>query len=450
VGKGALLATPVKGVRVGELASTQKTKGTPPLTPSITDIIDLYPNPLPDTIVTLRPKRVQHILHIDIDNHKIINYLKNLGLQLLDTTNDALRFRIPPTRNDLTREIDLIEEIARLHGFHNVKTSPDPVQIMNNFHHQAGRKVKNILVNSGFYEAVNLTFTDPELLDKLLLPEDDDRRNLVKIINPLGPSFSVLRSTLIPQLLKNLLLNFNHSHTDVKLFEMNKVFTRKDERLATEIRRITGIMTGKFNPLYWKEKSNIIDFYDPKGTVQQIFDYLAIENITLVPANEPYFLPASGFYLRQFANNTPDSNYICYGSLGKLDPKVLSNFDITSEVFLFDLNYDTLLQHANFTTKKYVEPPKFPIVYRDLSFVVSEQFLLKDIFETVISVDPNTLKNVVIFDQFKGQKIQEGFRSISINISLSSTKKTLTEEQIKIIMERVVNALKKRFNIEMR
>jgi len=433
----------------------------------IDGLIDSYPKPAPQTIVRLRPSRVKHLLNIEIDNHTLINYLKNLGLQFQSTENETLLFAIPPTRPDLTREIDLIEEIIRLHGFASVPSLSTPTLFMNHDIHRAKRHIKNLLVSSGYYEAINLTFTDPAYLDLLNLPDVDDRRNLVKIINPQGSSFSVLRSTLIPQLLKNTLQNINHGIDDIKLFEMNKVFTRKindgnlspsvgDEparpettpRLATEIHRLTGITTGKFSPTYWKEKPQNTTFYDIKGVVEQIFNYLKIPNITLVPANEPYLFPNSGFYLRQIPNNSQD--YICYGTIGTLDPKVLKNFDIDKEVFLFDLNLDTLLENADFTPRQYFDLPKYPTVYRDLSFVISDQYKMSDITQTILKVDQNIIKNVAVFDEFKGKQIPAGYRSISISISLCDQIKTLTDEQIKTIMDQVLDTLKQRFSVELR
>jgi len=423
----------------------------------IDGLIDCYPKPAPQTVIKLRPQRVRHLLSIEIDNHTLINYLKNLGLQFLSTGDDdnhpeSLLFAIPPTRPDLTREIDLIEELIRLHGFHTVPPLPTPTLFMNHDIHRAKRHIKNLLVSSGYFEAINLSFTDPATLDMLQLPPDDDRRHQVKLINPQASSFSVLRSTLIPQLLKNMLLNINHGIDDIKLFEMNKVYTPSDtvnhKIYADEIHRLTGVTTGRFMPTFWKEKPQPTNFYDIKGVVEQIFTYLAIPDITLVPADEPYFFPNCGFYLRKFPKNTQD--YICFGTIGTLDPKVLKAFDIDREVFLFDLNLDTLLSHADFTPKRYTDLPKYPTVYRDLSFIISDQHQMSDIIQTVLKVEPNIIKNVAVFDEFKGKQIPAGFRSISINISLCDQIKTLTDEQIKSIMDRVYDALKQRFSVELR
>lgn len=409
----------------------------------IESMIDSYPKPQEKKIVKLRPQKVKSFLAINLDNHKIISYLKNLGLNFLKADAEYLYFEIPYNRIDLTREVDLLEEIIRLHGFDKTETAPEIPNIMNKDIFYAKRNIKNILVQTGFYEAINLTFTDPCLLNDINLDEEDIRRNTVNILNPQGTSFSILRSTLIPGLLKNVVLNLNHGAESIKLFELNKVFTRKDERLATEKWRLTGVFCGQNLPVFWKEKSALVDFYDVKGIVESILNYLKIFHSEFLPSEEPFYLPNSGFSIYNKKH--------LLGSIGKIDKKVLQKFDIDSnDVFLFDLDLDKILELANFTLTKFSEIPKYPVVFRDLSFVVSEEYKLDEIVKTIISVNPKVIQKVIPFDQFKGKQIKEGYRSLSVNISLNSLTKTLTDEQIKSILNKVIEILQDKFKIEMR
>ena len=442
--------------------------------------IDVYPVKKEPVIVKLRPERVKKLLSITLDNHKIISYLKNLGLKFLNADADALYFEIPPFRIDLTREIDLIEEIIRLHGFDSVEKSIPEPQIMNRQVFYARRNVKNLLVNNGFYEAVNITFTDPSLLDLLKLAENDPRRNTVKILNPQGESFSILRSCLIPQLLKNVLFNLHHGNEDLKLFEMNKVFfghveqrnisdseilhsvqndkkgVQNDKhchveernisnRLPSESWRLTGLMLGKYTPIHWKEKSENITYTDIKGIIEAILNLYKINKYIIEPSEEPFYLPNSGFSVKV---KYPSAEIL--GTFGRLDKKVLEDFEIEKDVYLFDLNLDKIFSAADFSMKPFTEISKYPVVSRDLSFIIKEEFLLDEIIKSIKETNPKTIKNVVLFDQFKGKQIKEGFRSLSINISLSSETKTLTDDQIKSIIDRIIDKLKEKFHIEMR
>ncbi|MCL1826533.1 MAG: phenylalanine--tRNA ligase subunit beta [Candidatus Cloacimonetes bacterium] len=408
----------------------------------VVQVIDVYPGKKPLRVVKLRPVRVKKLLSLNIDNHKMINYLQNLGCKFLGANEEELSFEVPANRKDLTREIDLIEEILRLHGFDKVDKPVAAPQMMNSDIFYARRKIKQYLVHQGFQEAVNITFTDQTNLDMLNLLAVDHRRQTVRIINPQGESFSVLRSTLIPQLLKNVALNLNHSNENVKLFEMNKVFTRREEKLPFERWRLTGVLTGKSKPIDWSEKSGNICYHDVKGIVEGLLDIFEVEINKLNLTTEPFYIQNGG------ANLFVKSQYV--GSIGKLDQRVLSKFDIPNEVLLFDLDLDALFTYADFSQKEYTHISKYPIVSRDLSFVVSEEFTLFDIVKWIKETNPKTIKSVIPFDEFKGKQIAEGSRSLSINISLNSESKTLTDEQIKSIMQRIIDRLKEKFKIEMR
>ncbi|MCL2062840.1 MAG: phenylalanine--tRNA ligase subunit beta [Candidatus Cloacimonetes bacterium] len=445
-----------------------------------TEMIDVYPNHQKRQIIALRPERARKLLAIDISDLEIVGYMERLGLKKIQITspnpttdaenNNILHFEIPEFRIDLLKEIDLIEEIIRLHGFEKVKSSPEVQNIMNTGVFYTRRGIKNVFMNNGFFEAVNISFSDPIYLDMLNLAEDDNRRDTVKILNPQGESFSIMRSTLLPGLLKNTLLNLNHGADSIKLFELNKVFfehgrgkddTEKTDDLnkshlpfrneggknkkskLSEKWRLTGVMAGKYNPIYWKEKIEDVSFYDVKGMFDgSLLGYIGIKNIDIVPTSEPFYLPNNGFSMIQ--------KDAVLGSFGRLDKKVLQKFDIDCDVYVFDFDFDKIMEIADFEFSKFKEIPKYPIVYRDLSFIISEEYRINDVIKTIVAVNPKIIQFVTPFDQFKGKQIPEGFRSLSINISLVSETKTLTDEQIKNIMNSIINRLYDKFKIEMR
>lgn len=407
----------------------------------INGFLDSYPDPKDPIEIGLRRSRVKKILTIDISSDKIKQYLETLGLELLREEEDIQTYRIPPYRKDLTREIDLIEEIMRLHGYNNVETHIKPQNIMNNKEFYLRRKAKDMLVNYGFSEVRNWNFADPENLDKLTISEEDERRQNAKLKNPLGDRFAIMRSILLPDILKNVIFNINHGQKDLKLFEMAKTFTRNGKKLAKEIYHVSGIMTGILNPIYWKEKQNKIDFFDLKGIVEELLSIIGVNNADFNNSKENYYQPGMG------ADILFDDLKI--GSLGKLDPKIAQKFDIEQEIFAFDINLDKIFTLDLKLKPTYSEIPKFPPVLRDLSFLVEKKFNYADIINTMIEVDP-ALTQIDLFDEFTGKNIREDKRSLTFSLVFSSKTKTLTDEYIHNIINKVKNKLKEKYQIEMR
>jgi len=404
--------------------------------------LDSYPNPQKTSIVALRPSRVRKFLTIKEDDKTLINYLEGLELKLQKQETDKLYFEIPFFRKDLTREIDLIEEIIRLHGYNNVETFHKSQNIMNKRSFYARRKLQDILVSSGFCEVINWSFADPKDLDSLNIPESDERRNVAKIKNPLGNDFAIMRSTLLPGIFKNTLLNIYHGQKELKLFEMNKVFFRKDEKLATEKYNLTGLLTGNLNPVFWKEKPKEIDFYDVKGIVEELLTSLDLEDVDYITSKENYFQPGSGADII-FREN-------CIGNFGKLDPKIAQTFGLEQTIFIFELSVDDIFSLQEKLTPTYKSIAKFPPVLRDLSFVISKEFMLKDIKNIIFKTNPKIIKNVVLFDEFISDKIKEGYRSLTFSLVFSSETKTLTDEFINNLLKTIIANLEKSCNIEMR
>ena len=373
--------------------------------------LDSYPNPQQTDVVTLRPSRVRRLLTIKENDTTLIDYLEGLELTLQKQEKDKLYFEIPFFRKDLTREIDLIEEIIRLHGYNNIETFHKSQNIMNKRSFYARRKLQDILVSYGFSEVINWSFADPKDLDSLNISESDECRNVIKIKNPLGNDFAIMRSTLLPGIFKNTLLNIYHGQKELKLFEMNKVFFRKDEKLATEKYNLTGLLTGNLNPVFWKEQPKEINFYDVKGIVEELLTSLDLEDIDYTTSKENYFQPGSGADIF-FREN-------CVGHFGKLDPKIAQTFGLEQTIFIFELSIDDIfsLQEKLYPTYKSIA--KFPPVLRDLSFIISKEFMLKDIKNTIFKTNPKIIKNVVLFDEFISDKIKEGYRSLTFSFVFS-------------------------------
>ncbi len=404
--------------------------------------LDSFPNKKNLKKVSIRPTRVKKILAIEISSEQIISYLSALGLNIINELEDNLEFEIPYYRKDLTREIDLIEEVIRLNGYNNVPTFLRSQNIMNKPVFYARRKVEDVLVNYGFSEVVNWNFGDPKDLDKLNVDEDDNRRNFATLRNPLGESFSIMRSMLLPSLLKNALHNINHNQKNFRIFELKKVFTRKDEKLATEKLHLSGLLCGELNPVYWKDNPKQIDYYDVKGIIEDILVELKLENFEYKISEESFYQQGMG------ADVNIDGK--CIASLGKIDPKIAVKFDIDIPTFAFDIYLDAIFAMDIFHDPVFKNIPKFPPVLRDISFVISKEYRYSDIIETIRKAGKNSISKIVLFDEFAGKNIKDGFHSLTFSLVFSSYTKTLTDEYINNILKKVIKALKNSFNAEMR
>jgi len=404
--------------------------------------IDSYPNPNPLNQVSIRPSRASKLLSIDADKPKITNYLEALGLSLISEEDDLLTFETPANRKDLTREIDLIEEVIRLHGYNNVPVKTVPQNVMNNKYFYARRNIQDLLVSYGFSELVNWSFGDPEDLNKLQIAEDDTRRDLAKLKNPLGASFSVMRSTLIPNLLKNAEYNINHGTKSFKTFEMAKVFTRKEEKLANEKLQLCGLFTGQLDPLYWKEQPHQVDFFDVKGMVEELVNNLGISKISIKKS-------AENFYQKGQAADLYYKKHLL-GSFGKLDPKIAELYGIELPVYLFDMKFDKIFELDMIGTPIFKAIPKFPPVLRDLSILVSEEYSVQQIIDTISETNRKLIHEVVLFDEYRGKNIKVGYRSLTFNLLFVSDTKTLTDEYTNKIVQKAVKRLENEYHIEMR
>ena len=405
------------------------------------NILDSYPNPKEKNKVSLRLTKVKDFLTIDIKPQTVIKNLEKLGLKLIEKKLDELVFEVPYFRKDLTREIDLLEEIIRLHGYNNVRTYTYPPKIMDRNRFFLRRKIEDLLVKTGFFEVNNWPFADPEDIQKLKLDSKEYLDKIVKVKNPIGIRFSYMQSSLIPNLLKNCHLNFSYDQDDFKLFELAKVYFKSNDELADEHLYLSGLMTGNAKNTSWLEKSRKIDFFDVKGVVTEILNILKLENLTVKDSSEPYLQP--GQCADVFLNDKK------IGSMGKLDTIIAEKFDLEKEIFLFEIDLNSGLSVAGKNINRFRSLPKYPDVKRDISFIVSKAVPFEEITHIIESADKN-IRSVELFDKYEGKGIEKGNLALSFNLVLNSMKSTLNDKKCNKIINKVFKKLKNEFNIKMR
>ena len=257
---GAVLAALDRAAQlIAELAGGSICKG----------IVDVYPGEQPLRQIQLRPERVNFILGTALDTSEMVQILSDLGFDVKANGTGDYHVTVPTFRSDLTREIDLIEEVARVYGYDNIPTTlpkgdiPVPAP---NPSTEVRKRIKHFLFAAGMMEAINYSFCDPNCFDKIRFTDDDPCRDALKLRNPLSPEMSVLRTTLIPSLLENAQHNRNHQIDTIALFEIGSVFTRNGAQKEPE--RVTGILAGQIGDGVYSNPYREPDFYDIKGLVE--------------------------------------------------------------------------------------------------------------------------------------------------------------------------------------
>ena len=423
-------------------------------------IIDVYPGSPPVTgkggeqpltEIQLRPERVNFILGTTLDTSEMVQILSDLGFDLkangtgnyqAGEETSPLQVTVPTFRSDITREIDLIEEIARVYGYDNIPTTlpkgdiPVPAPNPNT---EVRKRIKHFLLAAGMMEAINYSFCAPNCFDKIRLNADDPLRRTLKLQNPLSPEMSVLRTTLLPSLLDNAQRNRNHQIDTIALFEIGSVFIHNGEQKEPE--RVTGILAGQVGDGVYSNPYREPDFYDIKGLVEGILEVCSIVDYTLQKTDAPTFHPGR--------NAAVLSNNKQIGIFGEAHPEVLENYDLPYKAYLFDFDMEALVDTAIFA-KRFEPIPVYPKVERDLAIVVDKELLSDMPTALIYTTGGELVESVRLFDVYEGEQVQEGKKSLAYAITYHSATETLTDKAVNALHDKVVKRLNQELGAELR
>ena len=385
-------------------------------------------------VVTLRPHRVKWLLGIDIPVDEMLNYLNTLEIQSI-YDGEKIISKIPYFRTDIEQEADLIEEVGRLYGFENIPSKPLSGST------KVGRKsdkrmledhVKTILCGMGLYEITTYSFISPKCYDNINAAEDSHLRNYVRILNPLGEDFSSMRTTLIPNMLEVVQRNSNRDVDDAKLYEIGSAFIPREQPVRQEPYEKLRLCIGMFGKY---------DFYDLKGIIEALLQRLGIDVTLKALTDNPTFHP--GRSAAMYINNE------CIGIYGEASPKTLDNYGLDSKVFLAEIDIEGLLEHKN-TDWKYKPLPKYPAMVRDIAVIVKETVPVGDMIEIISAANPHLIESVELFDIYKGEHIEEGYKSCAFSITYRNKERTLKEKEVENIHNNILNELEKQFEAKLR
>ena len=406
-------------------------------------VVDVYPKPVEPKQVTLRYHKVNELLGIHLKPEECEFYLGRLGLKTVGhpvrpigagAAPEPAMFQIPTYRVDLKREVDLIEEIARLHGIEKIPATPPRGAIGANAFdavHDQIAEARRILSGLGLNEAQGQTLI-ANAEGKALSAE------LAALANPLSSDMDVLRPSLLPGLIHSLRHNLSHKNYDVALFEIGRVFAQGREAArgpGQEGRRIAIALTGQRNLPFWSgaDRDAKFDAYDLKGVLEEFFEQFGLRGMTFQRRSE-----SSGWFLE---SATIQLGKQTLGEFGQLMPSLARKYDLRDAVLLAELNLDLLLARRN-PAKSFRPLPQFPAIRRDVAMLVPEATTHDAVSQIVKQVKPANLEAVELFDVFRGKNVPTGQKSVAYAFTYRSAERTLTDAEVNAAHEKLVAQFK--------
>ena len=411
--------------------------------------VDAYPKPFTPKQIALRHPQTDAVLGVAVPMGQQIEFLHRLGLEVETAagiapstvvgTPHTTVFRVPSFRVDLKREIDLIEEVARLYGVDKIPATPPRGAVGSNpydaVHDQLG-EARRILTGLGLFEAQGQTLIS-DTSGRLMAGEA-----LLPLSNPLSNDMNVLRPSLLPGLLEALRHNLSHKTYDVALFEVGRVFTEANGQRREE-RRVAIALTGQRNPLFWSgaDREARFDIYDLKGLLEEFLEQFGLrgQNYVRRPESTALFLESATVNLGKFQ----------LGEFGQLLPPLARQYDLRDAVLLAELNLDLLLARRN-TSKPFRPLPDFPAIRRDVAMILPEATTHEAVLQVVKQAKPANLETMELFDVFRGKSVPPGQKSMAYAFTYRQAERTLTDAEVNAAHEKLVVQLKQRLQAVVR
>ncbi|MEJ5299714.1 MAG: phenylalanine--tRNA ligase subunit beta [Thermodesulforhabdaceae bacterium] len=410
--------------------------------------IDVYPRPYQKKTIHFRVARANSYLGTNISATEMASILRRLEMDVREREDGDLDVTPPSFRQDVTREADLAEEIARIYGYQNIPVERPPVLMVDiepNEHLQVREDLKEFLRGLGLTEIVTYSFISAADLTRLGLPENDERLDPVKILNPLSEEQSVMRTSLVPSMLKTVAFNLNRQNDHLRLFELSKVFIRRQNALLPhEDFHLVVALVGRRHPSYLYSGDDEVEYADIKGIADAVLSFFRIDNATfelIDRARTPYLDAASS------ADIIVNGELV--GKVGLLDLRVAERFDIKQPVWLLEMNYEKLFALRG-ALPRFRPLPKYPSVIRDIAIVADENFPVQRGIDFIKSLKEPLLESVEVFDIFKSPQIGEGKKSVGYRLVYRSSEKSLTDEEVNHLHEKIVKRVVERFKVELR
>lgn len=406
-------------------------------------VIDAHPLPFRRRSIDIRFENVDRLIGKMIDRKLIVHILEWLEMKVDHVTDEGFTVMVPSNKPDITREADIIEEILRIYGYNrvempgNVRTSltyspkPDKEKIKN--------VISDMLSSTGFYEIMNNSLTNSRYYEKFPFL---NTKGLVSLLNPISKDLNLMRQTLLFGGLETIAYNINHKISDLKLYEFGNVYfhlngnpTGQIEEKFSEKERLTVFITGNDRPENWSYASEKVDFYTIKSVVFRIMKRLGIpyKDLNLKEISNDLF--AYGLLSESVGESTL--------AFGLLDNSFNKYFDIKQEIYYAEFDLDYFIHHQSDYNILYKELTRYPEVRRDLALLVDKKVSFSEIEQLTYKTDNKLIRDINLFDIFEGDKIEPGKKSYAVCFILQDREKTLTDNEINKVMQKLMLAFEK-------
>ncbi len=399
-------------------------------------MVDAYPSIISGNRISLRHQRVTQLLGIDVPREFIFNTLKNLGMDVTD--GDPIEVITPTWRPDLEREVDLIEEIARIFGLDNIpvtRTNSGPLYTPTHDHDVIKDRIRDILTGFGLDESIGSGMAHPARMVEI-----DSDLEPIKITNSISDDFGVMRTRLLYSLIVSAGNNTRHRNVDFKLFEVGKVYLRaKTGYIEPAVCGL--VLSGKSSETFWQQPPSDSDFYEIKGIVCGLLSGLKVTDVTVTPAAVAGYAGGQAYAIY--------SGDIHVGTLGVVDPKIARKFDIKQICFAAEIEIEAVLK-ARYDRRQFKPLPKFPASSRDIAAIVDTSVPAGEMIEAIEKIGGEIVESVAVFDLFMGGQIPEGNKSLAFSVIYRSGEKTLEDSEVDAVHVRIVEYLEKTFGAKLR
>lgn len=405
-------------------------------------------------VIRLRTERVKHLLGVAIPQQECHDYLSDLGFGVSCDGAD-LHVHVPSFRRDITREVDLIEEVARIYGYDRIPpvmsrpTLPDIGESFDSARVQyeterrreetITRRLRDTVTGCGLVEVVTHSFVHPDTNERTA-----PGINSLLIDNPLSPELSAMRTNLAASVLNVVAWNVNRQVNTIRLFELARVYRpRPEQRLPEEPRQLCMVLTGNRTDPHWSEQSVRVSFFDIKGLVELVTDRFVLDKVLAVP-----YCKRGGLFHRELAVSlVVGSTHI--GAYGRVSDSVQDYYGLREPVWMALLDGECLYRSTPLQ-RTYNALPKFPAIERDLAVVASEDVSHQSIVEVIRMCCGALLEQVALFDVYHGKQVSDGKRSLAYALRFRAENRTLTDDEVTVLQEAVVERLQVLYGAELR
>ena len=399
-------------------------------------VVDIYPKVIENFKIDFSYKNCERLIGKAFPKESIKNILRDLQIGIEQESETGLQLSVPPFKADVTREVDVIEEILRVYGYNNVEipsllrssisysTKPDIEKAKNT--------ISDLYTAKGFTEIICNSLTAEKYSDMF---GETEKANNVHILNPLSSDLNVMRQTLLFNGLEMIAHNINRKNPDLKFYEFGKTYHLKDtgDWKYTEKNRFSVLVTGRKQTENWNTNSDNANFFQLKGMVESVLKKLGVETKEVSADNTSQLFSYSSVY---------ESGKKKVVEFGEVKKSILKKLDIEQEVFYADFDWDEILNQIKRVSLKYTEVPVYPSVRRDLALLVDKQVRYADIKELAFKTERNLLKEVNLFDVYEGKNLEPGKKSYAVSFIIQDEKATLNDKTISKVMEKMAATLK--------